>query len=121
MSSRWTQLLFVVGAVAVAPACSSGESSNSKVASQPQVISRAGSSEQALRAEVNTLLKRDASALVQFTLPSGAKALHFGEHFHSAAVVRRNADGSLTTECFDEAHAATEFLASERTLTGEVQ
>jgi hypothetical protein len=123
MSNRWSQLLFVMGAVAVAPACSGGDSTNAKTtAAQTKAVSAVRPSQEALQAELSTLLNRDVDGLGKHALPNGGGfALHSGDRFHSAAVVRRNADGTLTTECFDDAHSAAEFMAGEQMIQGEVQ
>lgn len=67
------------------------------------------------------LLPRDAQQLRAVRTAKGTQ-LKLDGNFESAAMVRRAADGSLQTECFDEAQDAEAFMANTSTArTAEVQ
>jgi hypothetical protein len=58
---------------------------------------------------MTTVLSRDPRRVQVTRGPKGARADLKGG-FQSAAVIRRAADGTLQTECFDEAAQARAFL-----------
>lgn len=61
-------------------------------------------------------LTTSSAGLVQETTPKGVKAGLQG-HFENAVIVRRNADGTLTTECHDEQQQAEAFMQGGATPT----
>jgi hypothetical protein len=68
-------------------------------------------------------LTRDTRGL-QVTSSAKGKQVRLGGTFQSAVMVRRAADGTLQTECFDDAAAAESFLQATpptAKATAEVQ
>lgn len=66
----------------------------------------AGTKEQ----QSSIVLKRDTKSLRVVSTAKGQQ-LRLDGNFQSAAMIRRTADGSLQTECFDESAEADAFLA----------
>lgn len=56
------------------------------------------------------VLNRDASGLVRTRAPGGGVQLRLDGRFEQAVMAKRNADGSVSTECHDDQHEAEQFL-----------
>jgi hypothetical protein len=87
-----------IAVVVVSAAC--GHSGDS-----PEQLT-AGTKEQ----QSSVVLKRDTQGLRVVSTAKGQQ-LRLEGNFQSAAMVRRAADGSLQTECFDETAEADAFMA----------
>jgi hypothetical protein len=64
-------------------------------------------------------LTTSSAGLVEQTTPKGT-AVQLQGRFESAVIARRNADGSIATECHDEQQQAEAFMQGA-TATGEVK
>lgn len=65
-------------------------------------------------------LTTDSTGLVQKATPKGV-VLEHDDHFQHAVIARRNADGSLSTECHDEQHEAEAFVQGAAATASEVK
>ena len=65
-------------------------------------------------------LTTDGAGLVQKATPKGV-TVQLEDRFQSGVIVRRNADGSLTTECHNEQHEAEAFVQGAAAATSGVK
>jgi hypothetical protein len=70
----------------------------------PEPVAKATERQNAL------VLSRDATSLQVIQRPKG-RMVRLGDAFQSAAIIRRTADGTLQTECFDESAGVEAFMA----------
>lgn len=101
-------------ALFVLTSCAGDSSSTSSSSSSKQSAVSAAQPVQAVK------LTTDGTKLVQKATPKGVMLEH-DDHFQHAVIARRNADGSLSTECHDEQHEAEAFMQGAAATTSEVK
>lgn len=108
--------LFCAGAlVALATLAScGGDPSSAPSSSTRSAASTAAQPQQAIR------LTTASTGLARQVTPKGVKVQLDG-HFQNAVLARRNADGTLSTECDDEQQQADAFMQGATATRSEVK
>jgi hypothetical protein len=104
--------LFALVTLASCAGDSSSTTSSSKSSKQSAVS--------AAQPAQSITLTTDGAGLVKKATAKGV-TMHLEDRFQSAVIVRRNADGSLTTECHNEQHEAEAFVQGAATTTSGVK
>lgn len=115
LRSGWVAL---VAAVGLAQGCSPGSEAAER---QQRAASRSSLNEVAVRAELSAVLSDSDQGLQVVTREGVIQQVQLEGRFQSAAMARRNPDGTLSTECFEDADAAIDFLQGEGVAALEVQ
>ena len=107
---------------ALATLAGCGSSSDTTSTSSQSAASTAPAASAAPAQQQPITLTTQSAGLVQRTNPNGKGiSVQLDDRFQSAAVARRNADGSISTECHDEQQPAEAFARGATASKVEVK